>query len=98
MRDPGSVYGTCSVVNKLRNGRKEELIICPQRLYAEDYKVLKSCMCDAVGYEIPVYTADDYSTRKREGVLPERCCVMFGQDSGREVRVERRGVVTLNFD
>lgn len=45
------VYGTCSVVNRLRDGSKEEVIICPQRLYAEGYKTLRTCMYDATGYE-----------------------------------------------
>lgn len=38
------VYGTCSVLNKARRtGTPEEVIICPNRLYANNFTVLKQC-------------------------------------------------------
>src|SRR5260370_1277830 len=78
------VYGTCSVVNKTRGG-VEEVIICPQRLYADNYATLKSCLKDAIGQELPILTATEYSVKKKGGKLPSDYFVLFGQKCGKEI-------------
>lgn len=40
---PPDIYGSCSVVNKGRSGTTEEVIICPHRLYADNYATMKAC-------------------------------------------------------
>jgi len=91
------IYGTCSVVNATRGG-KEEVIICPQRLYAGGYATLKACIEDAIGALPAFYLADEYSTRKREKTLPREYAVLLGKHSGKEIQVSRRGFVKLSLD
>src|SRR6185503_13357926 len=92
------VYGSCSVANKTRTRGKEEVIICPQRLYAGGYTALRSCILDATGRELPAYVADEYAQRKRTGKLPEDFVVLLGHNTGREVSLSNPGVIQLNLD
>ena len=74
-------YGTCSVTNK-----SQIVPICPNRLYADNYKVIRKVARDVFG-EIPFMLFDDYiklTTRKSQvfdGV------VALSQNSGKEVRL-----------
>lgn len=91
------VYGSCSVVNKRRDG-KEEVVICPQRLYADDYASLKRCASDALAKELPFLMASQYSKMKSQRNLPAEYVVVLGQKSGKEVSVSSPGVIGLSFD
>jgi hypothetical protein len=64
------VYGSCSVVNRTKNSI-EEVIICPQRLYADGYECLRRVTWDALQAEPPLLMADEYSRLKRAKSLPE---------------------------
>ena len=88
------VYGTCSVANKTRSGL-EEIIICPQRLYADRYKTLKSVVRDAIGTMLPMYMANEYSRHKKDKTLPNEYIVMLGRNSGREISLSNPGFITL---
>jgi len=91
------VYGSCSVVNRIRGGT-EEVIICPHRLYADNYRTLRACVLDAIGCSLPMYLAKEYSARKRAGSLPDDYVVLLGRGSGREISLENRGVIRLSLD
>jgi hypothetical protein len=54
------VYGTCSVVNKTRAGTGEEIILCAQRLYADNYRSLHAVINDATQLDLPFYLAHEY--------------------------------------
>ena len=58
------IYGSCSVKNLTRNG-VEEVIICPQRFYNNNYKVLHDCIADAFEHDDPIFTANEYSAMKK---------------------------------
>ncbi len=92
------VYGSCSVVNKLRKGEVEEVIICPQRLYANGYASLKSCVIDAFSRDIPVCTPKEYSEHKKRQTLPDDFVVLLGKNSGREISLSNPGVIKLSLD
>jgi hypothetical protein len=95
------IYGTCSVVNYRGRGltrTKEEVIICPQRLYAENYKTLKSCVSDALQQTLPVFMADEYSTKKAKGILPKDLVVLLGQNSGKEITLSAPDIGKLSLD
>lgn len=99
------VYGSCSVVNVRGRRRgtagvrpREEVIICPQRLYANNYEVLKSCLSDAIGCRLPVFTAYEYSVRKRQRTFPPDCAVLLGQKSGREINLSDPDIGKLALD
>lgn len=98
MPDDGSVVtGACSVANKLRGGGVEEVIICLQRLYADEYRSLKECAYDAIGSRLPVYLAEEYSKLKMSGTLPPDYVVLLGKKSGSEVAL-RNAAAQLSID
>ncbi len=97
------VYGSCSVTNRKSTGVVEEVIICPQRFYADQYKSLQRVIHDAIGTSIPIYTVNDYKERKKLNNLPDDYVVLIGQRSGAEISLSKRDpltkeVVKLSFD
>jgi hypothetical protein len=79
--DTTIVYGTCSVTTTFG-----DCIICPNRLYENNYAVLKSVASDAFGDEAEFMMFDEYIKRRAEsGVF----VVALGQNSGKEVKIER---------
>lgn len=91
------VYGSCGIVNKTKN-RAEEIIVCAQRLYADNYRTLRSVVRDATGTDLPIYMAAEYSRRKRANTLPNDFVVLLGRNSGREIQLSQREVVKLSLD
>lgn len=79
--DQTIIYGTCSV----RTGDKE-ILICPNRLYADDYKCIRTVAKDAFGEKVPVYLYDEFIDKRSE---KKKCVVAIGQRSGREVKVKK---------
>lgn len=79
--DQTIIYGTCSVVSG-----KNEIIICPNRLYAEDYKTIRYVAEDAFGKDVPVYMFDEYIEKRKE---KGKCVVAVGHRSGREVKIKQ---------
>lgn len=97
---PGSgwvVSGACSVANRTKNADTDEVIICPQRLYAEDYASLKTCARDAVQSTAPIFLADDFSKLKRTSNLPEDYIVLLEKESGGETTL-RNTAAQLSID
>lgn len=91
------VYGSCSITNRTKNGI-EEIIICPQRLYANGYESLRRVMRDAVQAELPLYMADEYAQRKKAKSLPDDFVVVLGQRSGKEIMLSNSGFISLSLD
>lgn len=61
------------------------VICCPQRLYANDYEILKRISREAFGADIPLLTDD-------AALLPEQgAAIPFGQRLGKELKVHSRG-------
>lgn len=79
--DQSIVYGTCSVVTS-----EHEVIICPNRLYAENYESIRNVAKDAFGDKIPVYMFDEFIEKRTQN---GKCVVAIGHRSGREVKVKR---------
>lgn len=73
-------YGTCSVTSPYGN-----IIICPNRLYANKYETLKKVSSD-VFHTIPFLLYDEY-IENRTNV--SECIVALGKNSGKEVQVNR---------
>lgn len=92
------VYGTCSVANRTRSNGLEEVIICPQRLYADNYKTLRSCIRDAVGRELPIFLFNEFTQKKKHKELPSDCYVLFGKNCGKEISLSNPGVIELSLD
>jgi len=91
------VYGSCSVVNRTKNGI-EEIIICPQRLYTNGYESLRRVAWDALQAEPPLLMAEEYSRLKRAKSLPDDFVVVLGQHSGKEIILSNPGFISLSLD
>jgi hypothetical protein len=77
--DQTITYGTCSVTSPYG-----DVIICPNRLYSDGYKVLLEVCSDAFGTDIPFKFYGEY-VQSRNSL--EECVVALGKNSGREVQV-----------
>ncbi len=73
-------YGTCSVSNA-----GQDVIICPNRLYADNYETIRHVSEDVFG-KLPFMLFDEYL--KEENNSPN-CIVALGQNSGREVKLSK---------
>ena len=71
-------YGTCSVTNS-----EQEVIICPIRLYENNYETIRKVASDAFGDELPMLFFDQYITARKHSL---ECIVALGQNSGKEVK------------
>jgi hypothetical protein len=79
--DKTITYGVCSVVSS-----GEEVIICPKRLYADGYLVLREVAFDAFGY-LPLYLVDEVMGMNLVSEKPNEFVLAFGHDSGKEIQV-----------
>jgi len=77
--DQSIIYGTCSV-----HSFGKDVIICPFRLYAENYMSLRRVSEDAFGSNLPFYLFKEYVAKRAE---PQTCIVALGQTSGWEVKI-----------
>jgi len=81
--DQTIVYGVCSVKNQ--NG--DEVITCPNRLYANNYALIQAIAEDMFGSGIPFYTYGAFmACRAHRG----RCIVALGAGSGKEVSLGKQ--------
>ena len=60
--DKSIVYGVCSVQNNDGN----EVIVCPKRLYANDYEVIKKVSEAVFGRDIDCFTFDGFAQQKQK--------------------------------
>jgi hypothetical protein len=81
--DGSVVYGTCSVSSTEGN-----VIICPNRLYADGYMTLRTVASDVFG-DAPFFTFPEYldAKRKNNGIIDGKkgAVIALGHNSGREV-------------
>ena len=73
-------YGTCSVSNG-----GQEVIICPNRLYANNYETIRHVSEDVFG-KLPFMLFDEYLKKESRSL---NCVVALGQNSGREVKLSK---------
>lgn len=76
-------YGTCSVTNTGQN-----VIICPHRLYADNYSAIKMVGREVFG-EIPFMFFDEYIQKTNRPATLTDCVVALGQNSGKEVKLSK---------
>lgn len=75
-------YGTCSVSNKGQN-----VIICPNRLYANNYGSIRRISREVFG-DIDFMLFDQYIGKKMNGENNIDCIVALGLNSGKEVKIK----------
>ena len=79
--DQTITYGTCSVTSPYG-----DCVICPNRLYANNYETLRNVSNDACGDDVEFLTFDEFIPRRDSS---ETFSIALGHDSGREVQVKR---------
>lgn len=72
-------YGTCSVTSPFG-----DCVICPNRLYENNYAALKKVAHDAFGNETEFLTYEEFIPRRND---VSSCIVALGQNSGKEVKL-----------
>lgn len=78
----GMASGLCSAA---ATKNPEPVICCPQRLYAEDYMVLRRVCREAFGKGFPMLA------KPENGLPPGGAAIPFGQRMGKELKVSARG-------
>ncbi|SDB56470.1 Restriction endonuclease NotI [Ruminococcaceae bacterium FB2012] len=78
--DSTITYGTCSVTSPYG-----DCIICPNRLYVNQFETLKTVAQDAFG-DIPFYTYSEYVEHRRDR---DSFVVALGMHSGHEINLNR---------
>lgn len=73
-------YGTCSVTNA-----GQEVVICPNRLYANNYESIRHVADDVFG-KLPFMLFDEYIKKSSPSL---ECIVALGQNSGKEVKLSK---------
>ena len=84
--DKSIVYGTCSVTSPDGN-----VVICPNRFYADDYQPIRHVAIDAFDEGLPFFRLDQFDPDSH-GI--DGCVVALGKGSGGEVKV---GSVSMDW-
>ncbi|MDM8542242.1 NotI family restriction endonuclease [Desulfococcaceae bacterium HSG9] len=77
--DKSIAYGTCSVTSPYG-----DIIICPNRLYENNYESIKRISKDVYGDNLKFYFFDEYIKHRNQ---VEECVVALGKNSGKEVKI-----------
>jgi len=79
--DQSIIYGTCSVTSPTG-----DTIICPNRLYADKYQVLRKIVADCYGKNLPLFMFAEYVQKR---AARGKVAVALGLNSGREVKLAK---------
>lgn len=90
--------GVCTVSYGSKKGGDQDTVICPARLYAQDYLVIKNAARDIwKGIDVIIGgTLDELLERARKVPEGTEVAIAFGQGSGKEVSI--RSDTKLSFD
>lgn len=87
--DKSITYGVCSVTSP-----QGDCIVCPSRLYANDYAILKRIAEESFGTGIPFLMYGEYLSRDVQG---DECIVALGRHSGKEIQVGGNGKMSMDW-
>jgi hypothetical protein len=94
--DQTVIYGTCSVTGGVISEKKEEVIICPKRLYADNYKIFEDLIKRVWG-ELPLVVSGSLFDLSIKARVYDECVVAFGQNSGKEITVNSTGKLSMDW-
>lgn len=89
--DQSEIYGACSVTS----GRNE-VIICPKRLYANTYQPFQDVKTRIWG-EVPLIVGGSSQELRQKALKHPECVVAFGQNSGGEVTINSNGKLSIDW-
>ena len=83
----GIVYGVCSVSKGSRAGAESDVIVCPERIYADHYECLQNIVEEVWedSSRDDLVVGGELHELRSEAMRREEPVVAFGQRSGREV-------------
>jgi hypothetical protein len=90
--DKSIVYGVCSVT--YGGG---EIIVCPKRLYCDNYSTIRAVANDAFG-SLPLLFYDQAIEAIANDTIPNTYLIAFGQKSGKEVSVQSSRQDRISMD
>ncbi|MRH21888.1 NotI family restriction endonuclease [Rhodovulum strictum] len=90
--DRSETYGTCAVTLG-----SAEVIICPKRLYANNYEPFQHVKSKIWGDAIPLIVGGTTDDLRRKALKHQECVVAFGQNSGSEVTINSNGKLSIDW-
>lgn len=95
--DQSQIYGSCSVSMGISKHVGSEVIVCPTRIYASDYEVLK-VVARSVWPDVPTVLIGGSATELRARLRGFReAIVAFGHNSVAEVHVPSAGGMSFDW-
>ena len=92
------IYGTCSVSTGSNKLPGSETIVCPTRLYANQYASFSDVVADAWKQHKPTLVAGGtLENLRKEAMKHNESVVAFGQNSGAELQVDSFGKMSLDW-
>ena len=79
-------HGACSV---RQVSRRKPIICCPNRMYADEFKILKEIAAEAFGDNVVLLSPKDVLLRRMEGSMTGREVAVFGRYWGPELPLPR---------
>jgi hypothetical protein len=98
--DNSLVYGTCSVSNGIQRTADQDIIICPNRLYANNYATIGAVANEVWGHLHPdVIIGGTLEQLKLAAQLSRsnNIVIAFGKNSGREIGVTSNGQMSMDW-
>ena len=89
--DQSEIYGACSVTSG-----QNEVIICPKRLYADNYGPFQDVKSSIWG-DLPLVIGGSSRDLLLKAQEHQECIVAFGQNSGNEVTISSNGKLSIDW-
>jgi hypothetical protein len=95
--DKTEVYGVCSVSEGSISKPHSDVVICPNRLYADNYSSLQDAALLAWPQNLPFVIGGNLDDLRSKAKVHNECIVAFGKGSGKEISVKSNGRMSLDW-
>jgi hypothetical protein len=96
--DKTLVYGTCSVSSGVKQAEGSEIIVCPKRLYANQYNIFNHVLDSAwPNQSKELLVGGTLQELKGKAIKTRNPVVAFGQKSGKEFQVNSNGSLSMDW-
>lgn len=96
--DKSVVYGVCSVTSGSKSTDLSEVIVCPKRLYGDNFSIFDHVAADVwPNRRWPLVAGGSIEQLKKKALSKENCVAVFGQGSGREFQINANGKLSMDW-
>ncbi len=96
--DKSEIYGTCSVSSGVNQAEGSEIIVCPKRLYAEQYTLFSHILESAWPKQSKTLVAcGALGELKARALASSHPVIAFGQGSGKELQINSNGQMSMDW-